>query len=153
MENLSEILSLDSNAKIKQTKKGEILQREGEFSSLAYYVKKGLLRSYTIDEKGKEHVFTFATEGWIIADIESQEFDQPAKLFIDCIEDSNVIAFDRSILSKLEVSRDQLNKNLNLLSRRVAVLQRRVLLLMSETAKNRYEFFLDADERNCKKSL
>jgi CRP-like cAMP-binding protein len=143
MENLSEILSLDSNAKIKQTKKGEILQREGELSSLAYYVKKGLLRSYTIDEKGKEHVFTFATEGWIIADIESQEFDQPAKLFIDCIEDSNVIAFDRSILSKLEVSRDQLNKNLNLLSRRVAVLQRRVLMLMSETAKNRYEFFLE----------
>ncbi len=143
MENLSEILSLDSNAKIKQTKKGEILQREGELSSLAYYVKKGLLRSYTIDEKGKEHVFTFATEGWIIADIESQEFDQPAKLFIDCIEDSNVIAFDRSILSKLEVSRDQLNKNLNLLSRRVAVLQRRVLMLMSETAKNRYNFFLD----------
>ncbi len=143
MENLSEILSLDSNAKIKQTKKGEILQREGELNSLAYYVKKGLLRSYTIDEKGKEHVFTFATEGWIIADIESQEFDQPAKLFIDCIEDSNVIAFDRSILSKLEVSRDQLNKNLNLLSRRVAVLQRRVLMLMSETAKNRYEFFLE----------
>ena len=143
MENLSEILSLDSNAKIKQTKKGEILQREGELSFLAYYVKKGLLRSYTIDEKGKEHVFTFATEGWIIADIESQEFDQPAKLFIDCIEDSNVIAFDRSILSKLEVSRDQLNKNLNLLSRRVAVLQRRVLMLMSETAKNRYEFFLE----------
>ena len=143
MENLSEILSLDSNAKIKQTKKGEILQREGELSFLAYYVKKGLLRSYSIDEKGKEHVFTFATEGWIIADIESQEFDQPAKLFIDCIEDSNVIAFDRSILSKLEVSRDQLNKNLNLLSRRVAVLQRRVLMLMSETAKNRYEFFLE----------
>ena len=143
MKNLTDITNIDPKAKTKEFKKGDILQREGELSSLAYYVKRGLLRSYTIDEKGKEHVFMFATEGWIIADIESQEFDQPAKLFIDCIEDSNVIAFDRSILSKLEVSRDQLNKNLNLLSRRVAVLQRRVLMLMSETAKNRYEFFLE----------
>lgn len=80
MENLNYILSLNPAAKIKYVKKGEFLLREGENSTQAFFVKMGLLRSYTIDEKGKEHIFMFATQGWIIADIESQEFNQPAKL-------------------------------------------------------------------------
>jgi CRP-like cAMP-binding protein len=143
MENLNDILSLDPETKIKQRKKGQVLQREGENNSQAFFVKKGLLRSYTIDDKGKEHIFMFAPEGWMIADIESQEFNQPAKLFIDCIEDSDVIAIDRSQFGKLELTKDQLNKNLNLLSRRIAVLQRRVIMLMSATAKDRYELFLE----------
>ena len=143
MENLDHIISLDSQAKIKHIKKGEILQREGANSSEAFFVKNGLLRSYTIDKKGKEHIFMFATEGWIIADIESQEFDRPAKLFIDCIEDSDVIPFDRSLIAKLELSKNQLKKNLDLMSRRVAVLQRRVIMLMSASAQERYEFFLE----------
>ena len=131
MENLDHIISLDSQAKSKHIKKGEILRRAGANSSEAFFVKNGLLRSYTIDKKGKEHIFMFATEGWIIADIESQEFDQPAKLFIDLIEDSEVILFDRKQIAKLERSKDQLMKNIDLFSKRVAVLQRRVIMLMS----------------------
>jgi CRP-like cAMP-binding protein len=65
------LLTLDKNAKTKHFKKGEIIQNEGDKSSLAYYVKEGLLRSYIIDYKGKEHIFMFASEGWFISDIES----------------------------------------------------------------------------------
>ena len=85
----------------------------------------------------------FAPEKWVIADIESQEFNQPAKLFIDCVEASEVIILDRSLLSKSELNIDQLKNNVNLLSRRVAVLQRRVIMLMSASAKDRYELFLE----------
>lgn len=143
MENLNEILSLGSEKGASHFSKGDILQREGENCSKAYFVKKGLLRSYTIDDKGKEHVFMFAPEKWVIADIESQEFNQPAKLFIDCVEASEVIILDRSLLSKSELNIDQLKNNVNLLSRRVAVLQRRVIMLMSASAKDRYELFLE----------
>ena len=69
MENINEILNLDSKARIKKVSKGQILQRQGELTSMAFFVKKGLLRSYSIDEKGKEHIFMFASEGWIIADL------------------------------------------------------------------------------------
>ena len=143
MENTSEVLNLDSKAKSKACKKGEILQREGDSHSQAFFVKKGLLRSYTIDDKGKEHIFMFAPESWVIADIESHEFNQPAKLFIDCIEESEVIVLDRRLLSRSDLNVDQLKNNVNLLSRRVAVLQRRVIMLMSASAKDRYELFLE----------
>jgi PHD/YefM family antitoxin component YafN of YafNO toxin-antitoxin module len=85
----------------------------------------------------------FAPEKWVIADIESQEFNQPARLFIDCVEESEVIILDRSLLIKSELNIDQLKNNVNLLSRRVAVLQRRVIMLMSASAKDRYELFLE----------
>ena len=144
MENINEILSLDSDENTKYFNKGDILQRKGERCSKAFFVKKGLLRSYTIDVKGKEHIFMFAPETWVVADIESQEFNQPAKLFIDCVEKSEVIILNRSLLIKSEQNIDQLKKNVNLLSRRVAVLQRRVIMLMSASAKDRYELFLES---------
>ena len=142
MENINEILSLDSKENTAYFNKGDILQREGENCSKAFFVKKGLLRSYTIDDKGKEHIFMFAPESWVIADIESQEFNQPAKLFIDCLEESEVFILDRTVLIKSELNIDQLKNNINLLSRRVAVLQSRVIMLMSASAKERYELFL-----------
>ena len=91
MKNINEILNLDSEENTSHFNKGDILQRAGEIGSNTFFVKKGLLRSYTIDDKGKEHIFMFAPESWVIADIESHEFNQPAKLFIDCIEESDLI--------------------------------------------------------------
>lgn len=46
-------------------KKGQILQRKGDLNSKVYQVESGLLRSYSIDEKGKEHIYMFAPENWI----------------------------------------------------------------------------------------
>ncbi len=67
--------------------KGQILQRKGELNTKGYQVESGLLRSYSIDEKGKEHIFMFAPENWLIADTCSPEV--ACDLFIDAIEDSS----------------------------------------------------------------
>ena len=143
MDNLNSIINLDGSARAKKFKKGDVLQRSGEISSLAFFVKKGLLRSYTIDNKGKEHIFMFASEGWIVGDIESQEFDQPTKLFIESLEESEVIVFDRKCFRVANLTTDQLRENANLMARRIGVLQNRVLMLMSASAKERYDSFLE----------
>ena len=52
MENLSDIVHLDSNAKTRHFKKGSMLHEKGTINTQAFYVKKGLLRSYII-----EHIF------------------------------------------------------------------------------------------------
>jgi CRP-like cAMP-binding protein len=141
---LNEILGHDYQVKITRLKKGDILQRTGELSSKAFFVKNGLLRSYTIDDKGKVHIFMFAPEGWIVADFESQEFEQPAELFIDAIEDSEVVILDRKLLTESDLNTIQVKRNVKLLSRRIGILQRRIIMLMSASAKQRYDFFLDA---------
>ena len=132
MENINDILSLDSKAVTKQVKKGEFLQREGELSTSVFYVKKGLLRSYTIDGKGKEHIFMFGSEGWIVADNVAQ--GEKGELFIDALEDSIVIPISKSIPPKSDTQK---------LLKRIGVLQKRIIMLMSASAIERYNHFLE----------
>ena len=139
---LEHILSLSSNTASKTYRKGEIIQRPGSRISHPLYVKKGLLKSYLIDSKGKEHIYMFAPEGWIIGDIEAMEYQQETELFIECLEDSEVIVFDKNGLFNQNLNPQQIVENTVLLKRRIGRLQRRVLMLMGTPAADRYEYFL-----------
>ncbi len=118
---------------IKSIPKGKLIQLKGELNTKIYIVKKGLLRSYSIDDKGKEHIFMFAPEGWILSDNVTP--DQPSKLFVDAIENSDV-----EILTK-----DNIYKNMDMkkIRRRLEVLQNRIIMLMSASATERYDHFLE----------
>lgn len=115
-----------------QIDKGEILQRKGEHSTKGYIVESGLLRSYSIDEKGKEHIFMFAPEGWILAD--NIPPNLPSELFIDALEDSVAIVFKKG---------EEDNQDVQKLFNRIRVLQKRIIMLMSATAIERYEHFIE----------
>ena len=132
----------DPSAQKTLFKKGTVLQNKGDVHLKAFYIKKGLVRSYTIDSKGKQHVFMFAPEEWIIGDIEAYQYEHPTELFIDCLEDTELIKLKIDHLDQDQLSHEQLKKNLRLLGRRVGLLQRRVLMLMSATASERYALFL-----------
>lgn len=119
--------------KTKTLKKGEILQSIGDINTKAYRVKNGLLRSYSIDNKGKEHIFIFAPEGWIISD--SQIDNIPSELFIDALEDSEVEVIDKNMNS--------MPTDITPIMRRLSVLQKRILMLMSSTGIERYQHFTE----------
>ncbi|MEM1337925.1 MAG: Crp/Fnr family transcriptional regulator [Bacteroidota bacterium] len=118
--------------KSRRVKKGEMLQKSGELRSRIYVVQSGLLRSYLIDEKGKEHIFMFAPEGWVIADNTGTEI--PTTLFIDALEDSIVQVREKDITKE--------HQNVTPLVKRLSVLQKRVVMLMSSSAIDRYEDFI-----------
>ena len=111
--------------------KGQVLQRPGDLNSKTYHVKSGLLRCYIIDEKGKEHIYMFASENWIIGD--SVPPEKPCELFIDSREDSIVIQGEKEI----ELVEPQK------LLKRLEVLQKRIIMLMSASAIERYEYFIE----------
>jgi len=142
MKSLSDILNIDPDAKVKEFKKGHMLQRAGDSRASTFYVKKGLLRSYIIDSKGKEHIFMFAPENWIIADVEALEFNEPVQLFIDCLEDTEVIVFNKDCLFKADLPKVKMVENAQLLYRRMGKLQRRVLMLIGSPAIDRYTYFV-----------
>lgn len=143
MESLVNITLMDPNAQVRHFKKGDIIQREGDARAHTFFVKKGLLRCYLIDSKGKEHIFMFAPENWIVADLEALEFNEPVQLFIDCLEDSEILIFDRNCLFKADLEKEKIIQNAQLLYRRIGKLQRRVLMLMGSPAIDRYNYFLE----------
>lgn len=112
--------------------KGQILQYRGELDTKVYAVESGLLRSYLIDEKGKEHIFMFAPEGWLVAD--NTPPDEPSKLFIDALEDSVVREWEKGA---------ELQGHSSKLIKRLSVLQNRIIRLLSASALERYENFVE----------
>jgi len=113
--------------------KGQILQRKGDLNSKAYHVESGLLRSYSIDEKGKEHIYMFASENWIMAD--NCEATSPCELFIDVLEDSVLFVSEKEKIME--------NADVHSLVKRLFTLQHRIIKLMSSNATERYEHFVE----------
>lgn len=128
---------------IRIVKKGEMVQPQGTNIHKGFFVKSGLLKSYSIDEQGKMSVFMFAPEGWLISDIQSHTFNEPTELFIDAVEDSEIIELDTSTFDFNNITKEQQQEMVMKLLRRVGVLQKRVIMLMSASARQRYEHFLE----------
>ncbi len=132
------------SSSVKSVLKGTILHRNDEPISRAFFVRKGCLRSYSIDTKGKEHIFMFAPEGWTVGDfvLDSQ---RKAGLFVDAIEDSEVEVLDTALMENILQLKPELSVGaLRMFRNRISVLQRRVIMLMSPTAAERYEDFVTA---------
>jgi len=113
-------------------KKGQIIQRAGEFNHKVYVVESGLLRSYTIDKNGKEKIFMFAPEGWNVAAYASPE--EASYLFIDALEASTVIELTKDLRRE--------EKNIAPIVKRLSVMQKRIIMLLSTHAIERYEHFI-----------
>jgi CRP-like cAMP-binding protein len=127
----------------KTIKKGTFLLKQGEVCINSFYVKSGCLKSYITDEKGKEHIYMFAPEGWIISDVVSITHGTASTLNIDAIEDSEVEILDPEIFTKInQLLPDDKNINIDRLYKRIATLQKRVLSLLSATALDRYLDFI-----------
>ena len=128
-----------SMSAVESVKKGSLLQEVGHCPNDAFIVHTGLLRSFFIDEKGKEHTFMFAPEGWIIGDLEASGFGSATRLAIEALEDSEI---EIRPMRDFDASGADAESRLKLFHRRAGALQRRVLMMMSTSAIERYEDFL-----------
>jgi CRP-like cAMP-binding protein len=127
---------------IKIVPKNCLLLRLGETRSYAYFVEKGLLRSYSIDETGKQHVIQFAPENNFISDRGSLYFSAPSKLIIEAIEETSVIVIDHYYTDYVSGLPDFHKKNEMILQHHIWYLQNRIDSLLGATAEARYLEFI-----------
>lgn len=135
--------SLSKYLKEQKIKKHTILLKPGEVCGHSFFVEKGLLRLYTIDDLGKEHVIQFAPEDWIVSDRSSAYFNQPSDFYIDTVEDSEIVYLDKTFMET--ASEQDINFRLffdKLLHNHIRHIQRRVSLLLGATAEQRYMDFI-----------
>lgn len=85
----------------KSVKKGQFLLREGEIAKYSIFVTSGCLRTYTIDDKGKEHIIQFSPEDWWTGDMNSFVKSEPAECFIEALEDSEVLLAEKGYMEKI----------------------------------------------------
>ena len=134
---------IDDHLERKSIKKGEMILSQGDACNHTFFVAKGLLRAYTIDEQGKEHILQFAPENWLISDRSSVLFDEVSEQFIDAVEDTEVILIETGFFEKLsEISPGFQRFNMYALNNHIRHLHKRINLLISASAEVRYMDFI-----------
>lgn len=82
-------------------KKKENLLVEGQICKSHYFVLKGCLRKFFVNEKGVEQTTEFAIENWWMTDNMAYEHKLPTEFYIQAVENSEVLLIDSSSQEKL----------------------------------------------------
>ncbi|WP_407404699.1 Crp/Fnr family transcriptional regulator [Chryseobacterium sp.] len=128
---------------IKKVPKNTFLLQSGEICKNVFFVEKGLLRMYSIDKNGKEHIIQFAPESWLISDRSSLYFNEKSIYYIEAVEESEVIYLNLDFFNKLvEQYPDSIERSDILVQKHVKSLQDRINSLLGETAEERYLKFV-----------
>lgn len=132
-----------SRLKHRKLRKKQYLLQAGDVSKYENFVVKGLLRAYTVDDRGQEHVVMFAMEGWWISDLYSFLADTPASQHIDALEDSEVLSIEKPDLEKLYTEIPKFERFFRILFQNAFVThQQRILAGISQTAEQQYHAFI-----------
>lgn len=124
-------------------RKKQYLLQAGDVSRFENFVVKGLLRAYTVDAKGQEHIAMFAPEGWWISDLYSFLTQTPGNQNIDALEDSEVLQIEKQDLEKLYLQVPKFDRFFRILLQNAFVAnQQRIIASISQTAEEQYLAFI-----------
>lgn len=128
---------------IKKFKKKEYLLKEGEICKEIFYVQKGLLRVYIINE-GKEINTWFVNEGEFITSISSYHKQIPSEHYIDALEDCEIISIKKTTLDFIMKNNHKaaLFAN-NELFNKLCDYQEQASALRFMSAENRYSYLFE----------
>ena len=128
--------------KPKKVYKRQLLFQEGNIAHYQYFVTKGCLRTYFIDNKGQEHNVQFAIEDWWTGDMHGFLTQKESRFNIVAIEDSEMLSIDKPSIEELYKKVPKFNSYFRqLLQNAFISLQDRILSGISETAEERYVNF------------
>jgi len=134
---------ISDKLKVKEFDKNELILMSGDVSSTGYFVLSGLLRCYSIDSKGKAHIIQFAPEQWWLSERNGMFFNEPSEFFIDSIEATKAIAFPKDFMNEAAKHVPCMNDlNSTMLNNSIRFMQRRINMLLSATAEERYLNFI-----------
>ncbi len=134
---------IESNTKKVTLKKWETFAYAGEPCHCLLFITKGCLRSFSIDESGKEHIVQFAPENWWISDQNSFFRQTNAMLTIDAVEDTEAMAFEYSGYQAIRNMSPNFASLFNtLLQNHLISYQKRIIHILSSGAEARYLDFI-----------
>ncbi len=124
-------------------RKRQYALQEGDICTQFYFVVRGCMRMYKIDDRGTIHILQFAAENWWINDLSSFHGEKPSLLAIDALEDTMVLQINHKDLISLYINAPKFDRIFRVLVENSLVrLQERLLQNISSTAEDRYHSFL-----------
>ena len=125
-----------------ELRKKQNLLAEGSICKHNYFVAKGLLRMFFVNERGVEQTIQFALENWWMADYTSFERQQPSEYYIQDVEKTEVLAISNDEQEALLQQHPAMERYFRLVHQRThAAAQFRIKSLYSLSREEQYHQF------------
>lgn len=92
---------ISSHFKYRIFKKHQYLVQIGQPVPSEFWIIKGLVKSFTVDSEGKEHILQFGMEDYWVSDYNAYQNKVEATLHVDCLEDSEFFSINLEDKEKL----------------------------------------------------
>lgn len=123
----------------KKARKRQFLLNAGDVCQNMIFVERGLLRSFSDDRNGSEHIMQFATEGWWISDMSSFFSRESSMYNIEALEESELLLMSKEVMDEVLNEVPPMQRYfLNLMQNHIIALQRRINVVQSMSAEETY---------------
>ena len=138
-----EVTEMASFFQLKTASKKENLLRESEVCKTNFFVVKGCLRLFFINDKGIEQTTQFAIENWWLSDYMSLLTQQPSGFFIQAVEKTEIVLLHHHLQEQLFTNFPQLERYFRLMYQRAyAASQIRMKYLHDYSREEMYYHFV-----------
>ncbi len=128
--------------KIIDSPKKKNLLTEGKICKSNYFVIKGCLRMFFINDKGVEQTIQFALENWWLADYTSFSAQKPSGFYIQTVEKSEIASIDFAAQEKMLEQFPKMEKYFRTVHQRAhAAYQFRIKYLYGSSREELYHEF------------
>ena len=129
-----------SHFNLQSFKKGQAVITEGDIVKCEYFVTKGCLKSFYINDNGRMHILQFSMPTWWTSDYNALLTGTRAAINVDCITDAELLSLSKTDRDKLCNEVHQVANFFRVRSQKGYVaLQKRLLSFMNNNVKHRYE--------------
>jgi len=124
--------------------KKDYLLKEGQICHALYFVVKGCLRMYFIQENGVEQTTQFAIENWWMGDYFSYGLQKPSRFHIQAAENTEILLLHHETAQQLYKAIPALESYMRQMAERAyGAAQQRLFIIYGLSAEERYRQFID----------
>jgi len=123
----------------KKVRKRQFILNAGDVCQYVTFVEKGMVRLFSVDDDGQEHVIQFAIEGWWIGDNGSFLSGDSSIYNIEALEDAEILNLSRPQLEAMTERIPKMERYFRvLMQNNIVALQRRLIAAASLSAEEKY---------------
>jgi CRP-like cAMP-binding protein len=127
----------------RNLRKRQYLSQEGEIWKYNAFICSGLVKTFSIDDKGQEHIMNFSPENYWTGDRESLSTGNPSNFNVVALENSEIILIEKKDFENICQEIPQFNELVNrILHNSFLASQKRIHANISLSVEEKYQDFL-----------
>ncbi|WP_342645564.1 Crp/Fnr family transcriptional regulator [Mucilaginibacter sp. CSA2-8R] len=126
--------------KPKRIRKRQFFLQEGDVCKYTGFIVKGAAKTFTVDEKGHEHILKLSVETWWLVDFESFYKKIPSRFNIEALEDMEILQITHDVVEEFIKPIPAFSAMQNVLSQNYTIaVQKRTQSSISQTGEERFQ--------------